>query len=119
MCGFLEQVVCGCPANQQIHIILDNLPAHKTAKVETFLREHPQAQLHFTPTYSSWLESGGNLVLQAPARPHHPGRVHLGSGSGPEDPALSPAVLQHRQAFKLKYSDVRIPKCCDVLQTIC
>ena len=52
---FLEQVVAQCPATQDIHIILDNLSAHKTKLVKAFLGEHPNVQLHFTPTYSSWL----------------------------------------------------------------
>jgi transposase len=53
--GFLGQVVSGCKPNQEIHIILDNLSAHKTTKVEEFLVHHPNVKLHFTPTYSSWL----------------------------------------------------------------
>ena len=36
-------------------MILDNLSAHKTQRVEAFLADHPQVRLHFTPTYSSWL----------------------------------------------------------------
>lgn len=53
--GFLGQVVAECRAEQQIHIILDNLSAHKTQAVREFLAHHPQVRLHFTPTYSSWL----------------------------------------------------------------
>jgi transposase len=53
--GFLSQVVDGQPAQQEIHIILDNLSAHKTQAVRDFLTAHPNVQLHFTPTYSSWL----------------------------------------------------------------
>lgn len=52
---FLHQVVGLCKPKQEIHIIIDNLSAHKTKKVEQFLEEHPQVKLHFTPTYSSWL----------------------------------------------------------------
>jgi len=52
---FLGQVVALCKPKQQIHIIVDNLSAHKTKKVSEFLESHPQVQLHFTPTYSSWL----------------------------------------------------------------
>src|SRR6266576_2829226 len=44
-----------CPPRQQIHIILDNLSAHKTQAVREFLQQHPRFQFHFTPTYSSWL----------------------------------------------------------------
>src|SRR5579863_10318207 len=52
---FLEQVVSGCKPRQEIHIILDNLSAHKTSQVELFLERNAQVKLHFTPTYSSWL----------------------------------------------------------------
>ena len=52
---FLEQVVSACKPQQEIHIILDNLSAHKTAKVEDFLQRNSHVKLHFTPTYSSWL----------------------------------------------------------------
>jgi transposase len=52
--GFLEQIISGSKLNQEIHIILDNLSAHKTNQVEQFLR-NADVNLHFTPTYSSWL----------------------------------------------------------------
>jgi transposase len=52
---FLEDVVGLCKPKQEIHVILDNLSAHKTHKVASFLQEHPNLKLHFTPTYSSWL----------------------------------------------------------------
>ncbi len=40
---------------QEIHVVLDNLSAHKTKDVDRFLVQHPQVRFHFTPTYSSWL----------------------------------------------------------------
>jgi transposase len=39
---------------KEIHIVLDNLAAHKTKAVQKFLADHPKVR-HFTPTYSSWL----------------------------------------------------------------
>ncbi|MGN6733953.1 MAG: transposase, partial [Candidatus Binatia bacterium] len=33
----------------------DNLSAHKTQRVQQFLSEHPTVSIHYTPTYSSWL----------------------------------------------------------------
>jgi len=53
--AFLHEVVAQCPATQQIHIILDNLSAHKTRLVEEFLHNNCRVHFHFTPTYSSWL----------------------------------------------------------------
>ena len=36
-------------------MIADNLLAHKTGQVDNFLNRHSKVHLHFTSTYSSWL----------------------------------------------------------------
>lgn len=38
-----------------IHIVLDNYATHKTPAVKRWLLKHPEYQLHFIPTSSSWL----------------------------------------------------------------
>jgi transposase len=53
--AFLTDLVAHQPGGHQIHVIVDNLSAHKTRRVEAFLADHPAVRLHFTPTYSSWL----------------------------------------------------------------
>jgi transposase len=53
--AFLADVVERCAPDQQIHILCDHLSAHKTQHVDAFLATHPNVRLHFTPTYSSWL----------------------------------------------------------------
>jgi transposase len=53
--AFLTQLVALEPAQREIHIIADNLSSHKTQRVRQFLSAHPNVHLHFTPTYSSWL----------------------------------------------------------------
>lgn len=53
--AFLTEVVASQPRTRDIHIILDNLATHKTQQVRAFLAQHRRVQLHFTPTYSSWL----------------------------------------------------------------
>ncbi len=52
---FLGDIVTTQPRRRDIHVIVDNLSAHKTKAVSTFLEQHPHVHLHFTPTYSSWL----------------------------------------------------------------
>jgi transposase len=52
---FLTGLVARTAWAKEIHVVLDNLSAHKTKDVERFLVEHPQVRFHFTPTYSSWL----------------------------------------------------------------
>lgn len=41
--------------NKKLHIIVDNLSVHKNEKVKEWLRGKRKIKLHFTPTYSSWL----------------------------------------------------------------
>lgn len=53
--AFLTDIVVNQPRGKHIHVIADNLSAHKTQRVDQFLTEHPNVHLHFTPTYSSWL----------------------------------------------------------------
>jgi hypothetical protein len=52
---FLGQVVASQPCGREIHLIADNLSAHKTKHVFSFLEAHPNLRIHYTPTYSSWL----------------------------------------------------------------
>src|SRR4249919_364412 len=53
--AFLADIVANQSKGKQIHVICDNLSAHKTKRVEQFLTEHANVHMHFTPTYSSWL----------------------------------------------------------------
>jgi transposase len=53
--AFLAELVTTQPRGRQIHVILDNLSTHKTRRVQEFLDTHRHVHLHFTPTYSSWL----------------------------------------------------------------
>lgn len=52
---FLGEVIASAKWAGEIHIILDNLSAHKTKAVAEFLEANPKVRFHFTPTYSSWL----------------------------------------------------------------
>src|SRR6202795_5287552 len=53
--AFLSAIVASQPAGREIHIVADNLSAHKTKGVSEFLKTNPAVRLHYTPTYSSWL----------------------------------------------------------------
>lgn len=50
---FMNDVVATNPG-REIHVVLDNLNTHKP-KRDRWLKAHPHVHLHFTPTYSSWL----------------------------------------------------------------
>jgi len=53
--AFLSDIVASQPRGREIHIIADNFSAHKTKLVKQFLESHPKVKIHYTPTYSSWL----------------------------------------------------------------
>jgi len=50
---FMNEIVAAYPG-RELHVILDNLNTHKP-KEDRWLKRHPTVHLHFTPTYSSWL----------------------------------------------------------------
>ncbi|MHB1936838.1 MAG: IS630 family transposase [Acidobacteriaceae bacterium] len=53
--AFLTDIVAHQPRRKEVHVIADNLSAHKTQQVGAFLAAHPNVHMHFTPTYSSGL----------------------------------------------------------------
>jgi len=53
--AFLRHIEAAVPANLDIHLICDNYATHKHAKVKAWLAARPRWQIHFTPTYASWL----------------------------------------------------------------
>lgn len=53
--AFPTDIVVIQPRGKEIHVTSNNLQAHKTGLVEEFLTAHPKVHLHFTPTYSTWL----------------------------------------------------------------
>jgi hypothetical protein len=50
---FLNPIVAAYP-DREVHVVLDHLSTHKP-KEDRWLKRHPKVHLHFTPTYSSWL----------------------------------------------------------------
>jgi transposase len=52
---FLRRVDREFPADQPLHLIVDNYCTHKYSKVKNWLAKHRRFHVHFTPTSSSWL----------------------------------------------------------------
>ena len=52
---FLDLIDRQTEAGLAVHVICDNLSTHKSPVVHRWLLEHPRFTLHFTPTYSSWI----------------------------------------------------------------
>jgi len=58
--AFLSDVVASQPKRKELHVICDNVSSHKTERVQAFLAAHPNVRIHYTPTYSSWLNQVEN-----------------------------------------------------------
>lgn len=52
---FLRHIDANVPPNLDVHIIIDNYATHKHEKVRSWFIRKPRYHVHFTPTYSSWL----------------------------------------------------------------
>jgi transposase len=85
---FLNVIEKSVPAHLNVHLILDNSSTHKTPAIQRWLIRHPRFTLHFTPTYSSWL----NLVERWFRRTDHQmvaaRHSSLGQRTGRGDPHL-------------------------------
>ena len=52
---FLTKIDAHVPDDLDIHLVCDNYSTHKSPTILTWLESHPRVHLHFTPTYSSWI----------------------------------------------------------------
>jgi len=53
--SFLDHIEREVPTDLGVHLILDNSSTHKSPLIRRWLIRHPRFQVHFTPTYSSWI----------------------------------------------------------------
>jgi putative transposase len=68
---FLNHIDQNVPEDLDIHLVVDNYVTHKHAKVKRWLAARPRYHIHYTPTYSSWLnqvEIWFNIITQRAIR---------------------------------------------------
>jgi transposase/transcriptional regulator with XRE-family HTH domain len=52
---FLVKIDADVPDELEVHLVCDNYSTHKSPSIVTWLEAHPRFHMHFTPTYSSWI----------------------------------------------------------------
>jgi putative transposase len=68
---FLRRIEANVPDDLDVHLVVDNYATHKHARVRRWLAARPRFHVHYTPTYSSWLnqvEIWFNLITQRAIR---------------------------------------------------
>ncbi len=68
---FLRHIDANVPEGLDVHLVVDNYATHKHAKVKKWLSARPHYHIHYTPTYSSWLnqvEIWFNIITQKAIR---------------------------------------------------
>ena len=104
--AFLRDIDASVEAGVEIHVVLDNLSAHKTPAVHRWLLRHPRVHFHFTPTYGSWLnmvERFFGLLTEKALR----------RGSHTSIPQLRTAILAYVDAHNENHRPFRWTKTAD------
>jgi transposase len=72
---FLTKIDAEVPADLDVHLVCDNYGTHKSPAIRTWLAAHPRFHIHYTPTYSSWINQVerwfGHLTEQLLQRSDH------------------------------------------------
>ncbi len=100
--AFLNEVVALCPLRQRIHIILDNLSAHKTQAVRDFLQRTSASPVSLHPHLLVLAQPGRDLVRQDRTRRHRARHLHLGLRSSSQAPPLHQRLLRRRTAYPME-----------------
>lgn len=53
--SFLRHIEANVPPPLDVHLVVDNYGTHRHARVKAWLARRPRFHVHYTPTYSSWL----------------------------------------------------------------
>lgn len=88
---FLREVDQFVAPGLEAHVILDNLSAHKGPEVKRWLVRNPRFHLHFTPTYSSWLNQVERFFALLTEEA-------LSRGSHTSIPQLRAAIIEYVEA---------------------
>ncbi|MQB02151.1 MAG: hypothetical protein GEU78_18185 [Actinobacteria bacterium] len=82
---FFNLIDKSVPADLDVHLIVDNSSTHKTPSIQRWLVRHPRFTLHFTPTYSSWLNLVERWFSELTTKVAPPGHASIGQGAGGVD----------------------------------
>jgi hypothetical protein len=59
---FLDTIDQQVPTELPVHLVMYNYSIHETPLIKRWLLRRPRVQVHFKPTYSSWINQSRALV---------------------------------------------------------
>jgi transposase len=73
---FLSDIDAKVPTDLDVHIVVDNYATHKTPQVMRWLAKRPRFHVHFTPTYSSWINQVERVFAEVTNKAIRRGNFH-------------------------------------------
>ena len=107
---FLNLIDTSVPAHLDVHVVLDNSSTHKTPSIQRWLVRHPRFTLHFTPTYSSWLNLVERWFAELTTKWIKRGSPPLRPRPRRLDPHLDHQLERRPQALRLAQERRRDPR---------
>ena len=107
---FLNLIDSSVPAHLDVHVVLDNSSTHKTPSIQRWLVRHPRFTLHFTPTYSSWLNLVERWFAELTTKWIKRGSPPLRPRPRRLDPHLDHQLERRPQALRLAQDRRRDPR---------
>ncbi len=113
--AFLKHIEKAVPADLDVHLIVDNYATHKHPKVKAWLVKHPRYHVHFTPTYTSWLnqvERWFGLITQQAIRRGLCSSVRQLIGGKASIAELAPVAEQNKPRKVRAPDEISLPNIC-------
>jgi hypothetical protein len=63
---FVATIAAQVPVHLDVHLVCDNYGTHKAPTKQSWLDHHPRFHLHYTPTYSSWINRSNGVSPNSP-----------------------------------------------------
>ncbi len=98
--AFLREIEASVEPALEVHVVLDNLSAHRAPAVHRWLLRHPRVQFHFTPTVVV-AESGGAILWVAHREGPQAKLAHQHPSTAGSDPRLRRRAQRTRQAISV------------------
>ena len=106
---FLREIEASVEPALEVHVVLDNLSAHRAPVVHRWLLRHPRFHLHFTPTYGSWLNLVERFLWPAHRESLAPWLAHERAAIASGDPRVRRGAQRQGQAVHMDQDRRRDP----------